>query len=72
MASLADLHRARIEFPVHYDIWMRGARYGVVTAMRHSRNGRSAYASVKVISLPAKARRVKLWWPDFRYAKVAF
>ena len=60
----------RIELPVHYDWWMRGARYGVITSHRRARAGLSAYVYVKLDALPTRAKRVKVWWPDLDYAKV--
>lgn len=60
----------RIELPVHYDWWMRGARYGVVTSIRPGRNGFSTCAYVKLDALPVKARRVKLWKLDWSYANI--
>lgn len=30
-AQAKNLVGKRIEIPVHYDMWMRGARFGVVT-----------------------------------------
>ncbi len=58
-----------IELPVHYDMWMRGARYGRVTARRAGKPGRSAYVSVKVDALPHNARRVKVWALDWEHCK---
>lgn len=34
MAQARQLLGKRIEIPVHYDMWMRGARFGQVTAIR--------------------------------------
>ena len=59
----------RIEIPVHYDWWMRGARYGVVTARRAGKPGQSAYVSVKLDALPTNARRVKVWALDWVYCR---
>ena len=59
----------RIELPVHYDWWMRGARYGVVTSKRGGKTGIAAYAYVKLDALPHNARRVKLWAVDWQYCK---
>jgi hypothetical protein len=57
----------RIEFPVHYDIWMQGARYGVVTACRNGKPGMSDYVYVKPDLAPH--RRVKVWRLDWAYCK---
>jgi hypothetical protein len=54
----------RIELPVHYDWWMRGARYGVVTSI--GKDARWVY--VKLDALPANAKRIKLWALDYEYA----
>lgn len=59
----------RIEIPVHYDLWMQGARTGVVTAFRHGKPGYSDYYLVKM-DHPAVKRRVKLWRLDWNYMKV--
>jgi hypothetical protein len=64
-----DLVGKRIEIPVHYDSWARGARFGVVTAFRHSKQaGHSDYVLVKLDKLPTK--RLKLWSIDWEYCKV--
>lgn len=57
----------RIELPVHYDMWMRGGRYGMVTAFRHGAPGRSCYVIFKPDAAPSK--RVKVWALDFEYCK---
>lgn len=60
----------RIEIPVHYDMWMRGARFGVVTAFRHSKQaGTSDYVLVK-LDHPAAKRRLKVWSLDWDYVTV--
>jgi hypothetical protein len=60
----------RIEIPVHYDWWMRGARYGVVTSTRGGKTGIAAYAYVKLDALPTNARRLKVWAMDWSYCKL--
>ncbi len=55
-----------IEIPVHYDMWMRGARTGVITSLRSGPY--SQYFNVKMDN--RRARRVKLWATDWEYAKV--
>ena len=55
----------RVEIPVHYDMWMRGARCGTVTRIGKD----AAFVYVKMDHPQAK-RRVKLWRIDFDYAKV--
>jgi hypothetical protein len=60
----------RIQIPVHYDLWMQGARYGTVTGFRHSKTpGTSDYVLVKM-DHPQVKRRLKLWRMDWDYATV--
>jgi hypothetical protein len=59
----------RIEIPVHYNLWMQGARFGEVTAFRHGKDGHSDYVLVKM-DHPQVKRRLKLWRIDWDYAKV--
>lgn len=54
-----------IEIPVHYDLWIRGARTGKVTAI--GKDG--AFVYVRMNHSQVK-RRLKLWRGDFAYAKV--
>jgi hypothetical protein len=58
----------RVEIPVHYDLWMRGARMGTVTQYRNGKDGQSDCLLVKM-DHPQVRRRVKLWRPDWEYAK---
>lgn len=59
----------RIEIPVYYDLWMRGARFGEITQYRKAKEGRSAHYLVK-IDHPQVKRRLKLWALDFDYVKI--
>lgn len=59
----------RIEIPVHYDLWMRGACTGVVTAYRHGEPGMSDYLLVKM-DHPQVKKHLKLWALDWDYIKV--
>jgi hypothetical protein len=59
----------RIEIPVHYDLWMQGARFGKVTAIRRGKSGQSAYLLVK-IDHSQVSRSLKLWAHDVEYAKI--
>lgn len=59
----------RIEIPVHYDLWMRGARYGTVTGRRQGKDGYSAHILVKM-DHPQIKRRVKVWAIDCEYIRV--
>jgi hypothetical protein len=59
----------RIEIPVHYDMWMRGARFGEITAFRHGKPGQSDHYLIKM-DHPQIRRRLKLWRGDWEFAKV--
>jgi hypothetical protein len=56
----------RIELPVHYEMWMRGARFGKVTVWRRGKPGQSSYVLVKMDN-PHVKYRVKLWEHDWNY-----
>lgn len=60
---------SRIEIPVHYDLWMRGAQTGQVTGFRHGKAGQSDYVLVRM-DHPQVRNLLKLWKPDWPYAKV--
>ena len=64
-----DLIGKRIEIPVHYDLWMRGARFGTVTKAMPGKPGQSAFVYVKM-DHPQVKRRLKLWALDWDYCKV--
>ena len=68
-AKPAELIGKRIEIPVHYDAWMRGARFGTITQFRDGKAGLSAFVYVKLDHKGIK-RRLKLWRHDWEYAKV--
>lgn len=55
----------RIEIPVHYDMWMRGARFGRVTKIGKA----GEFVHVR-LDHPQAKRTLKLWRLDFDYAKV--
>ncbi len=59
----------RIEIPAHYDLWMRGARFGKITSFRHGKDGQSDYYLVQM-DHPQVKRRLKLWRLDWDYAKL--
>ena len=63
------LRGKRIEIPVHYDMWIRGARFGVVTRFVAGKLGYSDYVTVKIDD-PGVKKRLKLWRSDWPYAKV--
>lgn len=60
----------RIEIPVHYDAWMRGARFGTVAAYRDSTQGESAYMLVRLDHSGIR-NRLKVWSLDWPYCKLA-
>lgn len=57
----------RIEIPVHYDMWMRGARLGEVTSWVRAMPGRSACVIVRLDGL---RKRLRVWALDFDYIKI--
>jgi hypothetical protein len=57
----------RIEIPTHYDMWMRGARFGVVTSIVRNIPGLSDCAYIKLDARPNK--RLRLWRVDWEYAR---
>lgn len=61
----------RVEVPVHYDAWIRGARFGTVTGFRQSKPGYSAFYFVR-LDHPAYRNSLKLWEHDVPYCKVMF
>lgn len=64
-----DLVGKRVEIPVHYDMWMRGARFGKVTGFRNGKPGQSAYVFVK-LDHPQATRSLKVWSLDWAYMRV--
>ena len=60
-----QLINKRIEIPIHFDMWMRGARYGWVTSI----NRRGRYIRVKM-DHPHVSRRVHIPFMDLAYIKV--
>jgi len=66
-----DLLGKRIEIPVHYDLWMRGARFGTVTQARAGQLGQSDYVYVRM-DHPQVRRRLKLWQPDWEYVRICY
>lgn len=64
-----DLIGKRIEIPAHYDMWMRGARFGTVKQFRHGKPGQSDYVTVEM-DHPQVKRRLKLWRMDWEYARI--
>jgi hypothetical protein len=62
--NLQKMIGATIEIPVHYDMWMRGGRIGVITSYRNGKVGQSDYVCV---AIPGVRRRVKIWRHDWEY-----
>jgi len=58
----------RIEIPVHYDLWMRGARFGVVSGHRLGKPGHSGCILVKM-DHPQVKRALRIWSIDLDYIK---
>ena len=59
----------RVEIPAHYDLWMRGARFGLVTAFRRGRIGLSHYVLVQM-DHPQVRRAIKLQESEWDYLKI--
>lgn len=59
----------RVEIPVHYDAWMRGARFGEITSFRYGKDGYSDCLLVKM-DHPQIRWRLKLWAIDWDYANL--
>ena len=55
----------RVEMPVHYDCWARGARFGKVTKM--GKGGEWVWVR---LDHPGYKQSRKLWRMDYDYAKV--
>lgn len=64
-----ELIGKRVEIPVHYDMWMRGARTGIVTSAQQGKNGYSAFVRVKLDNNHTK-KLLKVWRLDWEYMKV--
>jgi len=59
----------RVEIPVHFDMWMRGARFGTVIGRRQGKPGVSAYVMVRM-DHPQVKRCLKVWAIDAEYMRV--
>lgn len=64
-----DLVGKRVEVPVHYDVWMRGARYGVVRSLWWQSDGVCAGVKVK-LDHPQARRLLRVHRIDLDYIKV--
>ena len=72
MTTYPDLARAgsaRIEIPAHYDLWMRGARFGVIRRYHRGIAGAIDYVTVKMDN-PRVKRLVRLPRSDWQYVRV--
>ena len=58
----------RVEIPVHYDLWMQGARFGRITAYRNGKDGQSDYFLVR-IDRPQVKKLLKVWRHDWDFMK---
>lgn len=63
-----DLIGKRVEIPVHFDWWARGARYGTVKAFRYANHDKGVHSDCLLVRLDAlpngKCVRVyRLDWP---------
>lgn len=56
-----------IEIPVHYDMWMRGARFGRVTSI--GKDGEYVRVALDIYPRGFKYR-LKIWRIDFDYIRV--
>lgn len=63
LAQARALVGKRVEIPVHYDAWMRGARCGVVTSV--GRDGEY----IRVAPDIKPSWRIKVWRLDYDYIK---
>lgn len=54
--------KERIEIPVHYDLWMRGAQYGTVL-------GAGSSGDFIWVQLDKVRKPIKLWKEDLAYAR---
>ena len=59
----------RIEIPVHYDLWMRGAQFGTIRRYHRGQPGESDYVTVKM-DHPRVRRLVRLPRRDWAYIKI--
>lgn len=61
--------KGRIEIPVHYDAWMRGARFGTIIGFRFGKPHQSDYLLIQM-DHPQIRKFLKLWEPDWEYARI--
>jgi hypothetical protein len=70
MAAIRPKIGTRVEIPVHYDLWMQGARFGIVTGFRYGKPGQSDYVFVRLDHTQVK-RPLKVWSIDWEYMRDA-
>ena len=58
----------RVEVPVHFDAWMRGARFGTVTAYRQGSAGVSDVLLVR-LDHPSYRKCLRIPRMDWEYMK---
>jgi hypothetical protein len=64
-----NLISKRIEIPVHYNLWMQGARHGTVVSFHHGKQGSSDFYKVKM-DHPQVKKQLKLWRLDWEYINI--
>ena len=56
----------QIEIPVHYDMWMRGARFGRVVSYHNGKLGQSDFIKIKM-DHPQVKKLFKVWRLDWDF-----
>ena len=56
----------RVEIPVHYEMWMRGAQYGRIVSYHEGKSGQSAFIKVR-LDHPEVKTLFKVWRLDWPY-----
>jgi hypothetical protein len=67
--EMKSLIGKRVEIPVHYDLWMQGARFGTITGRRQGKPGLSACLLVRM-DHPRVKRLAKVWAIDTDYIRI--
>jgi len=60
----------RVQIPVHYDAWMRGAHFGVIRRFIPGKPGQSDCFAVKM-DHPGIKKQVRVWRLDWDYLRFA-
>lgn len=66
LEDMKALVGTRVEIPAHYDLWMRGARFGKIVSAHHGRG--TPYLRVQM-DHPQVKHPIKIWARDFDYMK---